>query len=94
MRMDDVIKDVLDGTRAVWIGGRLRYNIDGELEYVMDKALYFDDKHSGITAYAEIPVPASQIIMGESKEEIVQKLQDLDDHLHDQQWINDLAACI
>jgi len=94
MNMQDVIKDVRENTRGVWIGGRLRYNVDGELEYFIDKALLFPEKQAALYAYSEIPVPASQLCMADSEYELVNGLLQLEADMQDPEWLQNLADSI
>lgn len=56
--------------------------------------LLFYNHLDALTAYSEIPNPASQIVIGQSYEDILMGIEQLHKNMDDTNWLKQLSECI
>lgn len=84
------------------LGTELTENIRGILylcylsnhQIEVKKELFFDNCTQALMAYANIPNPASQVVLGNSFEELCTNLEDLHEDMKNPDWIKELEECI
>jgi len=54
----------------------------------------FDSAFEALEAYANIPNPESQMVSGETYDELIKNLHRLHKNMKDPKWLEELANCI
>lgn len=58
------------------------------------KEIFFKNRWDGINAYSNIPNPASQLIEGNTYDELIKNMHTMHKHLNDPEWVDSLIECL
>ena len=65
-----------------------------EKELIVFRTIFFNNSFDALYAYANTPNPASQLVMGETYEDLIDELDVLHQKMKDPDWITQLHEAI